>query len=350
MDDIYRTRVTPLGKVAAGIGLALAAREAMARLREEDLRGQVVLITGGSRGLGLAMARAFADAGCHLSLCARDPAELERARADLAAGGADVMVVPCDVTVRSQVEHWVQETMRRMGSVDILVNNAGIISVGPVETVTPQGIQDNMDVMFWGTVNATWEVLPHLREKRRGHIVNITSLGGKVAVPHLLPYSAAKFAAVGLSEGLRAELAKDGIGVTTVVPGLMRTGSYLRAFYKGQKRLEFTIFGAMDNLPLFSVNAERAARSVVRAVKRNTAELVISPQGKILTLFHGLFPGATTNILGAVAPLLPGGDCEDSEREPGLDIERDLPNPRLADPLGLGGTAAADLNERPAGA
>jgi NAD(P)-dependent dehydrogenase (short-subunit alcohol dehydrogenase family) len=345
MYEEHRTRMSPLGRLAAGAAVALAAREGIARLRERDLRGKVTLITGGSRGLGLAMARAFADAGCILALCARDEGELDRAREDLERRGAEAITLAGDVSVQSDMERVVRETERILGPIDILVNNAGIISVGPVETVTPQDIEDNLSTMLWGTVYPIWEVLPRMQARRSGHIVNITSLGGKVSIPHLLPYSVAKFAAVGLSEGLRAELAKDGVGVTTVVPGLMRTGSYLHTRIKGQRKKEFGLFSAMANLPLFSISAESAAESVVRAVKRNSAEVVLSPQGKILTLFHGVFPGATADILGVVSAMLPKADCSESAPEPGARIEAELAHPRLADPLGLGGKAARDLNE-----
>jgi NAD(P)-dependent dehydrogenase (short-subunit alcohol dehydrogenase family) len=271
---------------------------------------------------------------------------LDRAREDLERRGADALTLVADVSVRSDVERVVGETERILGPIDILDNNAGIISVGPVETVTTQDIEDNLSTMLWGTVYPIWEAMPRMQARRSGHIVNITSLGGKVSIPHLLPYSVAKFAAVGLSEGLRAELAKDGVGVTTVVPGLMRTGSYLHTRIKGQRGKEFGLFSAMANLPLFSISAESAAESVVRAVKRNAAEVVLSPQGKILTLFHGVFPGATTDILGAISRLLPRGDSSESEPEPGAEIEAEMAHPRLADPLGLGGKAARDLNER----
>ena len=107
-----------------------------------------------------------------------------------------------------------------------MVNNAGMIQVGPLATTTKEDFVTALDVMFWGTLYPTLAVLPQMRARGRGHIVNITSIGDLVSVPHLLPYTCAKFAAVGLSEGLRAELGPVGIRVTTVVPGLMRTGSY----------------------------------------------------------------------------------------------------------------------------
>lgn len=99
-----------------------------------------------------------------------------------------------------------------------------------------------------------------MRARRRGRIVNITSIGGKVGMPHLLPYTCAKFATVGLSEGLRAELGREGIRVTTIVPGLMRTGSHLKAMFRGQHEQEFTWFSLGASLPLVSMGAERAAR------------------------------------------------------------------------------------------
>src|SRR5581483_5724484 len=152
--------------------------------------------------------------------------------------------------------------------VDILVNNASIIQVAPVEALGPREFQHAMAVNFWGVVHPTLAGLPRMRARRRGRIVTITSIGGKVSVPHLLPYGAAKFAAVGFSEGLRAELARDGISVTTIVPGLMRTGSILNAVFKGPHRAEFAAFSVLGSLPLVSMDAERAARQIVAATRR----------------------------------------------------------------------------------
>ena len=206
-----------------------------------------VLITGGARGLGLALAREFVRVGCRLVLAARDAQELARARQDLTQRGAEVLAVPCDVTNQEQVR--VDQATQHFGRVDIVVNNAGIIQVDPMSTTTVEDFATALDVMFWGAFYPTLAVLPQMRARRSGHIVNITSIGGMVSVPHLLPYTCAKFAAVGLSEGLRAELGQEGIRVTTVVPGLMRTGSYVQARFQGQQECE----------PLASVYARRAS-------------------------------------------------------------------------------------------
>lgn len=292
-------------KITAVAGGALLLKSAIDYLREYDLRYKTVLITGGSRGLGLVMAREFARHGARLALCARDEEELERARLDLERFGVEVMVVRCDVRNRQEVNDLVVAVNARFGNVDVLVNNAGVIQVGPLEVMTEEDFEQAMQAHFWAPLNTIMAVLPSMRQRKSGRIVNITSIGGKVAVPHLVPYSASKFALVGLSKGLRAELIKDGISVTTVCPGLMRTGSPRNAEFKGQHRFEYAWFSISDALPLLTVSAENAARQVVRACKRGQAELVISVPAKIAVLFESLFPEAMYQVLGVVNQLLP---------------------------------------------
>lgn len=291
---------------AAGAGALVAARSVVRRLTDYDLKGKTVLITGGSRGLGLVLAREFADEGARVAICARDHAELERARADLAARGAKVLAFPCDVTDRTQVRELVDVVTRHFGGVDVLVNNAGVIQVGPLEVMTLEDFEQAMDVHFWGPLYATLAVLPQMRARRDGRIVNVSSIGGKLSVPHLVPYSASKFALAGLSEGLRSELAKDNIVVTTVFPGLMRTGSPRNATFKGRHRSEYAWFAISDALPVSSIQAERAARQIVTACKRGQAELVITTQAVLAVKFRALFPEATADLLALANRLLPG--------------------------------------------
>src|SRR5256885_462145 len=276
-----------------GAGAVMAARALTRRKIEYDLRGKAVLITGGSRGLGLVLARELAVEGARLVICARDVDELERARDDLRERGADVLVVPCDVTERSQVNELAYIARDRFGQIDVLINNAGVIEVGPMEVMTLEDYEEAMKTHFWGPLYAILAVLPEMRKRRDGRIVNISSIGGKISVPHLVPYSASKFALVGLSEGLRAELAKDNVVVTTVCPGLMRTGSPRNATFKGQHRAEYAWFSISDALPVTSMNAERAARQIITACKRGDAEVVLSIQAELAVRFHGLFPGVT---------------------------------------------------------
>jgi NAD(P)-dependent dehydrogenase (short-subunit alcohol dehydrogenase family) len=291
---------------AVGAGALLAARAVYRRMSEYDLAGKAVLITGGSRGLGLVLARGFADEGASVAICARDPHELERACADLAARGAKVLAVPCDVTDRSQVREMVEVVTRQFGRVDVLVNNAGVIQVGPLESMTLEDFEQAMAVHFWGPLYATLAVLPQMRTRREGRIINVSSIGGRVSVPHLVPYCASKFALAGLSDGMRAELARDGVVVTSVFPGLMRTGSPRNATFKGQHRAEYAWFAISDSLPVSSIKAERAASQIITACKRGQAELVISTQALAAAKFRALFPEATADILATVNRLLPG--------------------------------------------
>ncbi|MFL6336665.1 MAG: SDR family NAD(P)-dependent oxidoreductase [Pyrinomonadaceae bacterium] len=291
---------------AAGAGAYLAARAVYRRFGGYDFEGKTVLITGGSRGLGLVLARGFAAEGANVALCARDHRELERARADLASRGARVYAFPCDVTDRSQVKELVEVVTRHFGRIDVLVNNAGVIQVGPLEVMTLEDFEQAMAVHFWGPLYATLAVLPQMRGRREGRIVNVSSIGGRVSVPHLVPYSASKFALAGLSDGLRAELAKDGIVVTSVFPGLMRTGSPRNATFKGQHRAEYAWFAISDSLPLTSIAAERAAAQIIEACSRGRAELVITTQAQLAVKCRALFPEVTADILAVVNRLLPG--------------------------------------------
>jgi len=170
-----------------------------------------------------------------------------------------------DVSDPAQVRSFLASVENTLGAVDVLVNNAGTILVGPLEHMTVGDFEEVMSVNFWGAVHTTMGVLPGMKQRHKGRIVNITSIGGKVAFPHLLPYTASKFALVGFSEGLGTELAKDGIWVTTVVPNLMRTGSPRNADFKGAHKKEYAWFTITDSLPGVSVRAEHASRQIIRA-------------------------------------------------------------------------------------
>ena len=326
----------------AGVGALLGVRAALRKRREFDFSGRTVLITGGSRGLGLVLARELAREGARLSICARDPRELERARTDLAGRGAEVLAFPCDVTDMTQVQEWVRLSEDHFGGVDVLVNNAGVIQVGPVEVMTLADYEEAMRTHFWAPLYTTLAVLPSMRRRRQGRVVNISSIGGKIGVPHLVPYSASKFALVGLSEGLRAELGKDGIVVTTVCPGLMRTGSPPNAIFKGQHRAEYAWFSISDSLPVSTIQAERAARQIIAGCKRGDAEVILSIQAVVAIKFHQLFPELSADIRGMVNRLLPGAGGIGRRRAKGRDSQSELSPSWLT---ALGDEAAKRNNE-----
>jgi NAD(P)-dependent dehydrogenase (short-subunit alcohol dehydrogenase family) len=311
-----------------------------------DLSGRVALVTGASRGLGFLLAREFAAQGCRVAICARDAEELGRAGAALEREGAEVLAVPCDVTDRAEVDALVAAALDRFGSLDVLVTNAGVIQAGPLPTMRLEDFEDALAVMFWGVVLPTLNALPYLR-RSRGRIVTITSIGGKIAAPHLLPYDCAKFAAVGFSEGLGAELAREGIRVTTVVPGLMRTGSPRNAFFKGRTQREYTWFTLADSVPGLSIDAERAARRIVAAARRGRAEIVLTVPAMVAVRVHGVFPGTTTRVLGLVNRVLPRGGAADHDAEQGAAVEARIGSRIFRGLTGLTRSAARRFGQLP---
>jgi NAD(P)-dependent dehydrogenase (short-subunit alcohol dehydrogenase family) len=326
------------GALIAG---ALGGRHLLRRRRRIDLAGASVLITGGSRGLGVALAREFGRHGARVAVCARDEAALERALTDLGHRGIEAMAIQCDLTERRQVANLVETVRERFGGLDVLVNNAGVIQVGRLETMTVEDYQEAMAVNFWAAVYATLEALPLLRGSG-GRIVNVSSIGGKLAVPHLLPYSASKFAIGGFSEGLRAELARDGVLVTTVYPGLMRTGSPRHALFKGRHQAEYAWFSISAALPVVATPAERAARAIVDACRHGDAHVVLTLPAKLAALAHGVAPGLVADLLAAVNLLLPAPGGIGACRLTGADSESPWSPPLLTR---LGDQAARDHNQ-----
>lgn len=294
-----------IGGAAITLGAVLLGGLGLRRLRPYSFAGKVAVVTGGSRGLGLVLARELASRGARVAICARDSAELARARVGLADRGYDVLSYPCDVRDKDAVEDFIQLVTAELGPVDVLVNNAGVIQAGPLEEMTLSDFEEAIDTFFWGPLYLTLAVLPQMRQRRSGRIVNVSSIGGKLAAPHYLPYCAGKFALTGLSEGLRAELMREGIVVTTVCPGLMRTGSPVNAFFKGRNRAEYAWFILGDSLPPVAISAERAARKIVEACRRGRAEVTLSAAGKLSVRLAGLFPGLVQDALGLFARVLP---------------------------------------------
>jgi short-subunit dehydrogenase len=191
----------------------------------------------------------------------------------------------------------------------MLINNAGIIQVGPLEHMTYADFHMAMNAHFWGALHCTEAVLPHMRRRRAGRIVNIASIGGLVAVPHLAPYTASKFALVGYSDAVRAEVAKDGIRVTTVCPGLMRTGSAtMSALMKGRHEAEFAWFAALSSMPLVTIDARRAARKIVEAGRRGVPHLTITPQARLAAVVERLMPNTFARVMMMANRALPGPD------------------------------------------
>lgn len=309
---------------AAGIGALLLGQAWRRRRDAYDFAGKSVVITGGSRGLGLVIARKLADEGARLTLLARDEEDLARAADDIRARQpfAEVLTVRADVRRRDDVERAVGQMLDRHHRFDVLINNAGIIQVGPVDHMRLADYEDAMNTHFWGPLFMIHAALPHMRRQGEGRIVNISSIGGRVAVPHMLPYSASKFALTGLSDGLRTELADDNIVVTTVCPGLMRTGSPVNEVFKGRRPQEYAWFAISDSLPLASIDARRAAEQIIDACRHGDAELVITVQAKLAILARTLAPELFADAMAMMNRLLPQAAGAGGDRpEPGHDNE-----------------------------
>jgi len=223
----------------------------------------------------------------------------------LAQAGAEVLAIPVDITDARAVDEMAEAVRHRFGHIDVLVNNAGVIGVGPAAEMSLADYEEAMNTNFWGMLYPTLAFLPGMRARQSGRIVNITSIGGKLGIPHLLPYSASKFAAVGFSQGLRAEVAGDGIKVITVCPGLMRTGSPRNAIFRGQHKSEYAWFSISDALPGLSISAEGAAQRIVSALRRGDAEVLFPLPAKVAAVVNALAPSVTGNVLALVDRLLP---------------------------------------------
>jgi short-subunit dehydrogenase len=316
----------------------------------DDINGEVAVVTGASRGLGLLLARELGRHGCPLVICARDQAELDRAAGQLRDDGAQVTAVACDVTDDDSPRRLIDAARERYGRLDIVVSNAGVIQVGPVQSGTADDVRTALDTMALAPARLALAALPIMREQGHGRIVTIASIGGKLSVPHLLPYSTAKFAAVGFSESLRAELGRGPVTVTTVVPGLMRTGSHLNARFTGQAGREFTWFSLGASLPLISMDAERAARQIVSAVRARRAEIILTPAGQLASRLAGVAPGLTSLVLHQAQrlalPAPPAGGQEDGADVPGHALEPALPRAVFDRLTAWGQGAAARFNER----
>ena len=306
----------------------------LVRTHRFSLRDSVVLITGGSRGLGLVLARQICAAGGQVALLARDAAELARAKADLARRGGTVLTVQCDLLDANQVQPAIREIIDCFGKIDVLINNAGIIEVGPLDHMTREDFERAMRLHFWAPFELISQIVPEMRTWGGGRIVNISSIGGKLAVPHLAPYSASKFALTGLSDAFRAELARDNIYVTTVAPGMMRTGSHVNAKFKGKHDSEFAWFGASAGAPLISMNADRAARKILAACRRGQPSLTLTFSARMAILGNALFPNLTGYMMKVVNRFLPGaGDEGGNQLRAGSQLRRLNPMwlTRLAD-------------------
>lgn len=305
----------------------------------------VAIVMGASRGLGLIMAANLAKRGHDVAICARSAETLEEAAAELRTHGGTVLPITCDVTDGEDVEAFVAAVTGELGHIDVAIHVAGVIQVGPLEAATREHFAASINIMLWGPINMALAVLPGMRERGSGRIGVVTSIGGKLSPPRLLPYATAKFGAVGFTEGLSAELAGTGITATTLVPGLMRTGSHGRAQFFGDASKQFAWFGPAASLPLLSMDAEKAAARMVDAVLKGKRVALVSALSHAASRAHGLAPNLTVMMNQALSRLLPRGT--NPETVSGDEARKGLkPDGIVSKLTTMGDRAAARYNER----
>ncbi len=255
----------------------------------------------------MALARRYARIHARLILNGRDPEKLQQAKATLLAEGtikapADCLLLPADLTKKDEVGLMIEQAFGHFERIDVLINVAGVIEVGPIENQPTEVFEQVMQANFFSALYTTQAALPYLLRQsplndtgpgssRRASIVNISSIGGKVAVPHLLPYTAAKFALTGFSEGLHAELRAKGVRVTTICPGLMRTGGENNATFVGNVAREKAWFLLSAKTPVISASVTHSADRIFHAQQRGAAEITITPQAWLAARLTGLAPG-----------------------------------------------------------
>lgn len=313
---------------------------------------RVALVVGASRGLGLLMARDLIEQGYRVVIAARNEQTLRAAAAELDPSGDRVLHRAADAADPEAIADLVAFA-ERQGVLDVVIHVAGVIQVGPVAAMNRGHFREAIDIMTWGPINVALAAVPGMRARGHGRIGIVTSLGGKVSAPHLVPYSTAKFGAVGFTQGLAAELAGTGVTATTLVPGLMRTGSHLQAAFVGDVAKEYRWFALAATLPLVAMSAERAAHKMVAATLAGKPVAAIGVSAQASTRFGGLAPSITVRGMGLFSRLLPSTPddgphvrSDDASTVKGEDARRKLASPLVNFLTGLGQRAATKNLER----
>lgn len=316
----------------------------------------VALVAGASRGLGLLVARELSRRGHRVAICARDAEELAHAERDLAAHGGPVAAAAngvrsyvCDVSDEAAVGRLVADVETDLGPIEVLVVVAGVIQVAPLTALSKDHFRESIDIMTWGPIHLSLAVLPGMRARGSGRIGIVSSIGGVVSPPHLLPYATAKFAATGFAEGLATALHGTGVSATAIIPGLMRTGSPERATFAGEPGKEFTWFSIAASLPLLSKDAEASAEQMVDDVLAGRATSLVGWMPKVATRLKGLAPALVIRTMGVANRLLPSKGSTDSTLREGRAVRAAHPS-RLRDAVTtLGLRAASRFGERVGG-
>jgi short-subunit dehydrogenase len=245
------------------------------------LEGLRILITGASQGIGRALAVEAARRGARVLAAARNEALLADLAAEVRAAGGVLETVKADVTSAADRDAMTDAAVRHFDGLDVLVNNAGIGATGHFAEVSPERLRAIMEVNFFGLAETTRVFLPLLKEGVTPAVVNISSVAGKRGIPARSEYSASKFAVQGFSDALRAEVAKDGIDVIVVCPGLTQT-NFSKNMLEQKARMP------LDHMR--GMTAEDAARATLKALVKGRDETVLTFKGKLIVWVSRFFP------------------------------------------------------------
>jgi short-subunit dehydrogenase len=249
--------------------------------QRRNLNGTRILITGASQGIGKALAEAAAARGAKVIVCARKIELLEEVAQQIRAKGGTIVVVQADITVPADRQKLVEAAQQAFGGLDILVNNAGIGATGHFADCGPERLRQIMEVNFFGLTETTRAFLPMLKQGNQPAIVNISSIAGKRGIPARSEYSASKFAVQGFSEAIRAELAKDGVDVLVVCPGLTQTNF-------SANMIEQKALVALDHMR--GMSAEDVAAHTLKAIEKGRNETCLTFKGKMMVLVSRFLP------------------------------------------------------------
>jgi short-subunit dehydrogenase len=255
--------------------------------RRRRIAGSRILITGASQGIGRSLAELASQRGGRVLAAARSEDLLQELAEQSRARGGVLETVQADVTSPEDRQRLVEAALRHFGGLDILVNNAGIGATGHFADCGPERLRKIMEVNFFGLTETTRALLPLLRKGERPAIINISSIAGKRAIPARSEYSASKFAVQGFSEALRAELAKDGIDVLVICPGLTQSN-----FSKNM--LEQKALVQLDHMR--GMTSEQVAHATLRAIERGKNEVTLGFKAKLIALVSRFFPRLADRI------------------------------------------------------
>jgi short-subunit dehydrogenase len=255
--------------------------------QRRSLPGSRILITGASQGIGRALAILAAKKGMRVLAAARSEQLLRELQAEVRPGDGALEIVHADVTSPADRHRMVEAAVAYFGGLDVLVNNAGIGATGHFFEASPERLRKIMEVNFFGVAETTRAFLPLLRRGNRPAILNVSSIAGKRGLPARSEYSASKFAVQGFSEALRAEVAKDGIDVLVVCPGLTQTNF-------SQNMLEQKAVLQFDHLR--GMTSEQVAEAILRALARGRNEVSLTLQGRLIAWVSRFFPRLADRI------------------------------------------------------